>query len=247
MEFLVVIGIGILLYCFWLHSYIASTQEKLIKLEKDRLKHAENKLEQVQKKQIRINNQQIDLKETQQNIKQDLQTIKQNLIATQQEIRRPPVANANHFLPLLSQESKQVLNITVEKLLDIYQETLQLIEPFIYRVNLVFDNNNFNLESNLEISHHGKFWSIYLAKQGHLLLPKPGAFKRQASWKELSQTFNNIDNEQLPQDPSSSFHILKPAILEMIRQNKQWKVKDKGMISWEPNVEENNEVKSATN
>ena len=231
-EFVVVIGIGVLLYCFWLHSYIASTNKKLIKLEQDRLKHAENRLKWVHEKQIKIKNQQIDLKETQQNLKQDLETVQQDLIAIRQEINRPPVANANHFLPLLSQESKQVLNITVEKLLDIYQETPQLIEPFIYRVNLVFDDSRYNVDSNLEISHHGKFWAIYLAKQGHLLLPKPGAFKRKASWQELRQTFT-ITNEQLTQDSSSSFHVLKPVILEMSRQNKRWKLIDKGMISWE--------------
>jgi hypothetical protein len=124
------------------------------------------------------------------------------------------------------QESEYLLDLPLEKILDIYHESSQVLEPICKRVALSANNDNLLI---LERNAQGNYWVLQLADQGFFLLPRTAAFVRISALESMQKLFetegetSNIENYQ--------FIISRPAKLNLLKRNLRWQLTEKGLIN----------------
>ena len=124
------------------------------------------------------------------------------------------------------QESEHLLDLPLDKILDIYHESSQVLEPICKRVALSANNDNLLI---LERNAQGNYWVLQLADQGFFLLPRPAPFLRISALESMQKLFetegetSNIENYQ--------FIISRPAKLNLLKRNLRWQLTEKGLIN----------------
>ncbi len=159
-----------------------------------------------------------------------IQTLTQNMDALQERIAQ--LEDNQNFVRATSyikdnshQESEHLLDLPLEKILDIYHESSQVLEPICKRVALSANNDNLILERNAQ----GNYWVLQLADQGFFLLPRTAAFVRISALESMQKLFetegetSNIENYQ--------FVISRPAKLNLLKRNLRWQLLEKGLIN----------------
>jgi uncharacterized protein YoxC len=163
-------------------------------------------------------------------IEEKIQLLDQNidnleeLISQLQENQNAIRANS-YIQDNFQKESEYLLNLPLNKILDIYHESSQVLEPICKRVALSANNDNLILERNAQ----GNYWVLQLVDQGALLLPRPTPFLRISALENMQKLFetegenSNIENYQ--------FAVNRPAKLSLIKRNLRWQLLEKGLIN----------------
>ena len=202
------------------------------------------KINQLQETITQLKTELNQLQETITQLKTELNTLKQ-IVSNQ-----PPLsAIAYPQLPNNSAPINQILAIPLSKIIDLYRECPQILEPIAIRVSLdkehfPFESNTNDLPLNFHVSPNGNFWIIQLQGQGEYLFPRPSDFKRLTRLSNLPRIFA-IKGEA--SDDYNEFALLKAAKLKVLSIHKNWSLENEGMIAYgriSPHYEGQKEVES---
>jgi hypothetical protein len=133
--------------------------------------------------------------------------------------------DVNRYQYTLNQDNEYTLDLPLSRLLQVYGETPQVLEPAGYRVAMVLDYQGDR--PILERNPQGNYWIIKL-KQDYLLLPRPGAFGRIATLESLSNLFQT--DGKVSEFSPPEFVVKEPAQLELLKRQERWQLTQKGRI-----------------
>jgi hypothetical protein len=163
-----------------------------------------------------------------------VETLKSELDTLKKIIANPTPLSADAYPQLLTNPApvNQILAVPLSKVIDLYRECPQILEPVARRVAL--DKEHFSLDGNagaqplsFHVNPNGNFWVIQLLDQGHYLFPRPSDFKRIARLSYLDKIFatkreNNSDTNE--------FDLKKPAKLKVLKIQENWRLEQEGLI-----------------
>ncbi len=121
-----------------------------------------------------------------------------------------------------------LLDLPLTRILQVYHETPQLLEPLCYRVAINPDQSSQN--PVLDSYHQGNYWVLQLRDQGFFLFPRPADAIRLAGLESLQQLFKT----QGEQKTSSHFQftVKKPAKLELLKRHQRWQLSESGNLEF---------------
>ncbi len=167
------------------------------------------------------------LQKTVAKLKIELETLKQI-------VSNPTPLSADAYPRLLtnSAPTSQCLGVPLSKIIDLYRECPQILEPVARRVAI--DKDYFSLESNSSAQHltfhvnpNGNFWVIQLQSQGEYLFPRPSDFARINRLGCLDKIFAI---ERQDKSNSNEFDLQKAAKLKVLKIHENWRLEKEGMI-----------------
>ncbi len=165
-----------------------------------------------------------------------IEILKTELNSLKQIISKPPHFSADVYPHLLtnSQPVRQLLAVPLSKVIDVYRECPEILEPVAIRVSL--DKEHFSLERNkseqplsFHVNPNGNFWVIQLQDQGEYLFPRPGDFKRIARLSYLSKIYaikRDVNSN------SDEFELQSAAKLRVLRIHRNWHLEQMGLIDY---------------
>jgi hypothetical protein len=168
-----------------------------------------------------------DLKNGQDTLKTDLESLENRLIKLEEN---QPVSGAvavsNYSFS--QEENETLLDLPLNRILQVYGELPQVLEPVCRRAAVVlnYDRDRPTLERNSQ----GNYWVLKLKNQDFLLLPRPGAFARIAALESLQNLFN-VEGK-IPESGNQEFIIKQPAKLDLLKRNERWQLAEKGLIQF---------------
>lgn len=121
-------------------------------------------------------------------------------------------------------EADRILDLPLKRVLDLYDEFPQVIEPVCRRAALVERDGIQVVERNGQ----GNYWVLQLRDQGHFLLPRPGAFVRTTALQSLADLFEMSGERR--HDGSDEFKLEQPANLILLRRHQRWQLEKRGHL-----------------
>lgn len=138
---------------------------------------------------------------------------------------QPGILGADEFRAYGQGEPTEILlDLPLNKLLEIYQEAPSILEPLCQRAALLPDTDI------LERNALGNYWVLQLENQGFYLLPRPGDMKRLAQLESLEKLFELDGAAQIRED----FCLQRPATLQLLQRHRRWQLQEKGSLAWGP-------------
>ena len=138
------------------------------------------------------------------------------------------VAVGNFSQSFSPEEIEHLLDLPLEKILDVYSEVPQLLEIICRRVAVSINDNSSN--PVLERNNQGNYWVLQLREQGFFLLPRFGAFVRITALESLQRLFES--EGKIPDSGNYEFLLKRPAKLELLKRNQRWQLTEKGLIQF---------------
>lgn len=133
-----------------------------------------------------------------------------------------------------SLENKQIkpLTISVEKLIDIYNDVPQVLTEYVIEVTLTAETYRQKTDGQviLEYIVRGNYWVILLEnrqEKNYYLFPNAQIKLRLHRLKSIEYLFN-LQGEKIIN--SHEFILLKPALISIFPNGKKWQLKDKGLL-----------------
>ncbi|MFM8296553.1 MAG: hypothetical protein ACKN9E_18685 [Microcystaceae cyanobacterium] len=147
----------------------------------------------------------------------------------QLEENRPAVnaIDVNSYQYTLTQDNEYTFDLPLSRLLQVYGETPQVLEPACYRGAMVLDYQGDR--PILERNPQGNYW-IFKLKQDYLLLPRPGAFGRMAALESLTALFQTTGRTS--EFSPSEFVVKEPAKLDLLKRQERWQLVTKGNLEF---------------
>jgi len=144
----------------------------------------------------------------------------------EKQTNRGAVSATSYSQALSSQESDYLLDLPIAKILDIYAESSQILDPICKRVALISNENKDNY--TLERNNQGNYWVLQLADQGFFLLPRSDAFVRISALDSIQKLFETEGENQGAEN--YQFVVKKAARLNLLKRNLRWQLAEKGLI-----------------
>lgn len=130
---------------------------------------------------------------------------------------------------IAADEANYLLDLPLERIIDVYHEIPTLLEPICKRVALVLDGQ---AESwVVERNNQGNYWVLQLRSQGFWLWPRPGAFNRVAALEGMRKLFET-EGRVAPEAGNHEFLVKQPAKLNLIKINQRWQLEEKGRLQF---------------
>jgi hypothetical protein len=170
-------------------------------------------------------------------LQETIQQLQTELNSLKKIVANPPPVSADAYLPLLTNPapSQQILELPLSRVIDLYRECPEVLQAYVQRVAV--DKKHFSLEGyhsdqplTFNVNSNGNFWVIQLGSQGHFLFPRPSDFKRFNRLDYLEQIFEKKQEINSNQD---EFELGKPAKLQVLKLQKDWRLEQKGEIIYE--------------
>jgi hypothetical protein len=121
-----------------------------------------------------------------------------------------------------------VLNLSIGKILEVYAEAPQLLEPFSRPCSLSGRTLSGELdEVELEAFAQGSTWVVENQTEGCLLIPRPGSLERKTSLQSLERLYAIGGVRQLP----VLLHLIEPALVDAVEMGRRWQLRQKGQLS----------------
>jgi hypothetical protein len=121
-----------------------------------------------------------------------------------------------------------VLNLSMAKILEVYAEAPQLLEPFSRPCSLSGRTLSGDLdEVELEAFAQGSTWVVENQTEGCLLIPRPGSLERKTSLQSLERLFAIEGARQLP----VLLHLIEPALVDAVEMGRRWQLRQRGQLS----------------
>lgn len=119
------------------------------------------------------------------------------------------------------------LNLPLEKVLEVYVESPQLLLPFVRPCALTARSLQGLPEPvELELMLQGNYWMLELEDQSCWLLPRPGLLERPGQLMSLERLFSIEERRPLP----AELQLLSPARALASEQGRRWVLKDPGVL-----------------
>ena len=138
------------------------------------------------------------------------------------------VAVSNFSQSFSNEEIEHLLDLPLEKILDVYSEFPQLLEIICRRVAVSINDNSPN--PVLERNNQGNYWVLQLREQGFFLLPRFGSFVRMTALESLQRLFES--EGKIPNSGNHEFLLKQPAKLDLLKRNQRWQLAEKGLIQF---------------
>lgn len=120
------------------------------------------------------------------------------------------------------------LNLPLEKVLEVYVESPQLLLPFVRPCALTARSLQGLPEPvELELMLQGNYWMLELEDQSCWLLPRPGLLERPGQLMSLERLFCIEERRPLP----AELQLLSPARALASEQGRRWVLKDPGVLT----------------
>lgn len=120
------------------------------------------------------------------------------------------------------------LNLPLEKVLEVYVESPQLLLPFVRPCALTARSLQGLPEPvELELMLQGNYWMLELEDQSCWLLPRPGLLERPGQLMSLERLFSIEERRPLP----AELQLLSPARALASEQGRRWVLKDPGVLT----------------
>lgn len=121
-----------------------------------------------------------------------------------------------------------VLNLSMAKILEVYAEAPQLLEPFSRPCSLSGRTLSGELEEvELEVFSQGSTWVVENQTEGCLLIPRPGSLERKTALQSLERLYAIEGVRQLP----VLLHLIEPALVDAVEMGRRWQLRQKGQLS----------------
>lgn len=133
-------------------------------------------------------------------------------------------------LPVRTEKSERIipaLNLSIDLILDVYQATPALLEPFSRPLSLSGRTLSGAIdEIELETFAQGMSWIIETRDGDWILVPRPGILQRQSQLRSLSRLFDIESDEILP----AELELLMVGTATAVEHGRRWYLKQKGVI-----------------
>ena len=156
----------------------------------------------------------------------DLEQRIDQLEESQSNLGSAPIGNFSQSFS--NEEIEHLLDLPLEKILDIYSEVPQLLEIICRRVAVSINDNSPN--PVLERNNQGNYWVLQLREQGFFLLPRFGSFVRITALESLQKLFES--EGKIPNSGNHEFLLKQPAKLDLLKRNQRWQLAEKGLIQF---------------
>jgi hypothetical protein len=156
----------------------------------------------------------------------DLEQRIDQLEDNQSNLGSAPIGNFSQSFS--NEEIEHLLDLPLEKILDVYSEFPQLLEIICRRVAVSINENSAN--PVLERNNQGNYWVLQLREQGFFLLPRFGSFVRMTALESLQKLFES--EGKIPNSGNHEFLLKQPAKLELLKRNQRWQLAEKGLINF---------------
>ena len=125
-----------------------------------------------------------------------------------------------------------VLNFGSETLVDIYNKTPVLLQPFSRPCSISSRTLSGEIDTvELDLFAQGSTW-VLESLDGWLLVPRPGSLDRKAPLTSLERLYVIEGVRQLP----VKLHLQQPAQLDSVVIGRRWQLREKGRLSVSPNA-----------
>lgn len=120
------------------------------------------------------------------------------------------------------------LNLPLEKVLEVYVESPQLLRPFVRPCALTARSLQGPPEPvELELMLQGNYWMLDLEDQSCWLLPRPGLLERSAQLMSMERLFSIEERRPLP----AELQLLSPARALATEQGRRWVLLEPGVLT----------------
>lgn len=120
------------------------------------------------------------------------------------------------------------LNLPLEKVLEVYQESSLLLAPFARPCALTARSLQGPPEPlELEIMAQGNYWVLELVDQSCWIVPRPGVLERPGQLPSLERLFSIDQRRPLP----AELQVLTPARALASEQGRRWILQECGMLT----------------
>jgi hypothetical protein len=120
-----------------------------------------------------------------------------------------------------------LVNLPLEKVLEVYAETPVLLGPFSRPCTLSERTITGEISGvELKIAAHGAYWVMELPEKSWLLFPKPGVLERSVQLQSLERLFTVEGNVRLP----AELLLIEPAQVEAIEHGRRWILREPGQL-----------------
>lgn len=120
------------------------------------------------------------------------------------------------------------LNLPLEKVLEVYAESPQLLTPFVRPCALTARSLQGPPEPvELELMLQGNYWMLELGDQSCWLLPRPGLLERSGQLASLERLFSIKERRPLP----AELQLLSPARALASEQGRRWVLQESGVLT----------------
>jgi hypothetical protein len=137
-------------------------------------------------------------------------------------------------LPLVEDTRDHVipaLNLSSEQIIDVYSNTPVLLVPFCRPCSLSGRTLSGEIDDvELEVFSQGSTWALETRDEGCLLIPRPGSLDRRTQVHSLERLYEIEGVRSLP----AILHLLRPAKIEAVEFGKRWQLREKGVLSVNP-------------
>ena len=155
---------------------------------------------------------------------QEIRTLEEKVRALEAD-QVPQSSVPVQALGWIQEENEIRLDVPLSRLLQVYGELPQLLEPACRRVAVVMDYDS--ERPVLERNPQGNYWVLKL-RQNYVLLPRPGAFVKLVALESLQNLFES--EGQVPDLSQQEFVVKQPAKLDLLKRNQRWQLAEKGLI-----------------
>ncbi|BFM40503.1 hypothetical protein [Synechocystis sp. LKSZ1] len=125
----------------------------------------------------------------------------------------------------IQEENETRLDLPLSRLLQVYGELPQVLEPACRRVAVVMDYDG--ERPVLDRNPQGNYWVLKL-RQNYFLFPRPGAFVKLVALESLQNLFDA--EGKTPDISPQEFMVKKPAKLDLLKRHERWQLVEKGQI-----------------
>jgi hypothetical protein len=123
------------------------------------------------------------------------------------------------------------LNLPKDALLDVYESTPVLLEPFSRPCSVSGRTISGEIdEVELEVFAQGTTWALEIIDKAWLLVPRPGTLERRTQLHSLERLYDIEGVKELP----AILHLIQPAKAEAVVHGRRWQLKEKGVLSVNP-------------
>jgi len=123
------------------------------------------------------------------------------------------------------------LNLPKDALLDVYESTPVLLEPFCRPCSVSARTLSGEIaEVELEVFPQGTTWALEIIDKAWLLVPRPGTLERRTQLQSLERLYDIEGVQELP----AILHLIQPAKAEAVVHGRRWQLKEKGSLSVNP-------------
>jgi len=124
-----------------------------------------------------------------------------------------------------------VLNLPLEKIVEVYANNPILLEPFSRPCSLTARTLTGEIGTvELEVAVQGSTWVVESQPCGWLLIPRPGSLERKIILKSLDHLYAIEGVRLLP----GLLHLIRPAQLDAVVVGQRWQLREKGLLSITP-------------